>query len=71
MIDSNDIQQPGMPSGDDQKDPTLRPKDPTGPAAEDAPVGLRIGRNPANLGGEVADEGDVTYPNPEPADVQI
>lgn len=71
MIDSNDIQQPGMPARDEEKDPTLRPHDPTGPAAEDAPVGLRVGRNPANLGDEVADEGDATYPNLEPSDVQI
>ena len=35
------------------------------PAGEDAPVGLRVGRNPSNLGDDVADEGDVTYP---PAD---
>jgi hypothetical protein len=36
------------------------------PAGEDAPVGLRVGRNPGNLGDDVRDEGDVTYPAPAP-----
>ena len=36
------------------------------PAGEDAPVGLRAGRNPANLGDEVPAETDVTYPAPVP-----
>ena len=39
------------------------------PAGEDAPVGLRVGRNPANLGDDVADAGDVTYPAPAPVTV--
>jgi len=29
---------------------------------EGGPVGLRVGRNPANLGDEVPESGDVTYP---------
>ncbi|MEA2678099.1 MAG: hypothetical protein QOJ81_2240 [Chloroflexota bacterium] len=31
---------------------------------EGGPVGLRVGRDPANLGDEVADEGDLTVPDP-------
>lgn len=31
---------------------------------EGGPVGLRVGRNPANLGDEVPDSSDVTYPPP-------
>jgi hypothetical protein len=39
------------------------------PAGEDAPVGLRVGRNPGNLGDDVPDRGDVTYPAPVPETV--
>lgn len=31
---------------------------------EGGPVGLRVGRNPANLGDEVPESSDVTYPPP-------
>jgi hypothetical protein len=31
------------------------------------PVGLRNGRDPANLGDEVPEEADVTFPEPAPA----
>ena len=34
---------------------------------EGGPVGLRVGRDPANLGDEVPEEADVTYPEPAPA----
>lgn len=34
---------------------------------EGGPVGLRVGRNPANLGDEVAEEGDLTLPETVPA----
>ena len=64
MIDNNGREQPGMPNGP-QEDPTLRPNDPEGPGGDDAPIGLRVGRNPANLGDEVADLGDVTFPDTE------
>lgn len=69
MIDNNGNEHPHMPGlpGDD---PELRPNDPRSPAGEDAPVGERVGRNPGNLGDEVAELGDVTYPNPEPQNVQ-
>ena len=33
---------------------------------EGGPVGLRVGRDPANLGDEVPEEADVTYPEPAP-----
>jgi hypothetical protein len=41
------------------------------PAGEDAPIGIRIGGNPANIGDEVPTEGDVTFPSavPEPAQI--
>lgn len=31
---------------------------------EDGPIGLRVGRNPGNLGDEVLDQGDITHPDP-------
>ncbi|HEY8135999.1 MAG TPA: hypothetical protein VIF08_08180 [Candidatus Limnocylindrales bacterium] len=34
---------------------------------EGGPVGLRVGRNPANLGDEVPEAGDVTLPETVPA----
>jgi hypothetical protein len=33
---------------------------------EGGPVGLRVGRNPANLGDEVPEEADLTHPEPAP-----
>jgi hypothetical protein len=44
---------------------------PNDPAAEDAPVSQRIGRNPSNLGDEVADEGDITFPDPVPQPAEM
>lgn len=35
------------------------------------PVGLRVGRDPANLGDEVADEGDLTVPDAVPSPAQM
>jgi hypothetical protein len=34
---------------------------------EGGPVGLRVGRNPANLGDEVPEAGDLTVPETVPA----
>ena len=31
----------------------------------------RVGRDPSNLGDEVADEGDLTHPTPVPSESQI
>jgi len=72
MDDSNERWQPPTPpSGDSSDEPRLGGGHQNDPAAEDAPVGIRIGRNPANLGDEVADEGDVTFPDtvPQPAEI--
>ena len=44
---------PGIP---DSTDPT-----------DEYPVGDRLGRDPSNLGDDVADEGDLLFPTPEPA----
>ena len=38
---------------------------------EGGPVGLRVGRNPANLGDEVPEESDVTLPVPDPLPAEI
>ena len=32
---------------------------------DDSPISERMGRDPANLGGEVTGAGDVTYPAPD------
>ena len=71
MVDSNDRWQPPKPGDDSGEEPRLGGGEPGDPATEDAPVGIRIGRNPANLGNEVADSGDVTFPetNPQPAEI--
>ena len=34
------------------------------PTGEDLPVGLRVGRDPSNLGDEIPAAGDVTSPDP-------
>jgi hypothetical protein len=51
------------------------PDDGSGPAEhrypnavdEDRPLSDRLGHDPSNLGDEVRDEGDITFPNEEPA----
>jgi hypothetical protein len=45
--------------------------DVTGGSAEEASIGDRLGRDPGNLGGGVADEGDITHPAPEPGPAQV
>jgi hypothetical protein len=63
---------PTMPRGDSGEEPRLGGNHtPNDPAAEDAPIGLRVGRNPANLGDEVPEAGDVTYPTPDPQPAEI
>ena len=37
---------------------------PEAAAVQDAPIGLRVGHDPSNLGDEVTGEGDLTYPSP-------
>lgn len=38
---------------------------------EGGPVGLRVGRNPANLGDEVPEESDLTLPEPSPQPAEM
>jgi hypothetical protein len=38
---------------------------------EGGPVGLRTGRNPANLGDEVPEESDLTLPQLEPSPAEM
>lgn len=38
---------------------------------EGGPVGLRVGRNPANLGDEVPEEADLTLPEPAPQPAEM
>lgn len=35
-----------------------------GAAAEDGPIGLRLGHDPSNLGDDIPDEGDLIHPSP-------
>jgi len=71
MDDSNDRWQPPPPGTDSGDEPTLGGGQPGSPEAEDAPVGIRIGRNPGNLGDDVADTGDISFPETNPAPAQI
>jgi hypothetical protein len=41
------------------------------PEAEDRPLADRLERDPSNLGGEVADDGDVVYPTPDPSETHL
>ncbi len=71
MIDSNEPRLPPRPpSGDSSNEPELGGQ-PGDPGAEGLPIGVRIGHNPANLGDEVADSGDVTFPDPSPQPAEI
>jgi hypothetical protein len=63
---------PTPPTGDSGDEPQFPGRQmPNDPAAQDAPIGLRVGRNPANLGDEVPEEADVTFPetSPQPAEI--
>jgi len=40
-------------------------------ADEGRPISDRLGRDPGNLGDDVADLGDVTHPSPEPPEGQM
>ncbi|HSH21970.1 MAG TPA: hypothetical protein VK992_05125 [Candidatus Caenarcaniphilales bacterium] len=37
----------------------------------DAPIADRLGRDPGNLGGDVADQGDISYPGADPGRSQM
>lgn len=72
MTDMNDPRLPPTPpTGDSDDGPGLGGGQPNDPANEDAPIGLRVGRNPANLGDEVADSTDITFPDPAPQPAEI
>jgi hypothetical protein len=73
MVTSNKRELPPTPpTGDSGPEPKLGGHgQPGDPAREDAPVGVRIDRNPGNLGDEVADEGDLTFPNVVPAPAEM
>jgi hypothetical protein len=44
---------------------TDRPDEtPEGARDQDAPIGIRVGQDPSNLGDDVAGEGDLTHPAP-------
>ncbi len=65
MSDNNDWQpQPDgeLPGAGEETDPTGT--DVGRPGDEGAPIGLRVGRDPGNLGDEVPSGGDVTHPGP-------
>ena len=59
------------PRGDSVDEPRTDGQLPHNPEAEDAPLTVRTGRNPANLGDEVPEVGDITYPtlDPQPAEI--
>lgn len=56
-----------QPGSDDQRDADdLRRL-----GEEGGPVGLRVGRDPANLGDEVPEEADLTLPEPAPQPAEM
>ena len=72
MVNTNDRELPPMPPGNDSGDePGTGGQLPYNPEDDNAPLGVRTGRNPANLGDEVPELGDVTYPavDPQPAEM--
>ena len=70
MVTSNTSDLPPTRPTGDSDDPQF-PTGGAGPATEDAPIGLRVGRNPANVGDEVPEATDVTFPDtvPQPAEI--
>ena len=72
MTDPTHDRPAGLPPGDRSDDPQPRSGgDVIDGGADDAPIGDRLGRNPGNLGEDVADLGDVTHPVPDPAGAQM
>ena len=72
MVDSNAKElPPTRPTLDPGDEPGSRGGQPELPGGQDAPVGTRVGRNPANIGDEVADAGDVLFPEPVPQPAEI
>jgi len=72
MVDSNERHDlPTPPAGDSGDQPEIGRHLPDDPAAQDVPLGGRLGRNPANIGDEIADEGDMVFPDPSPQPAEI
>ena len=72
MVDSNANElPPTRPTIDGGDEPGSRDGQPDWPGGENAPVGIRSGRNPANVGDEVADHGDVVFPEPVPQPAEM
>jgi hypothetical protein len=68
----NDSDIPTTPPIDNSGDaPDAGGQLPHNPEAEDAPLKVRTGANPANLGDEVPEAGDVVFPVPEPQPAEI
>jgi len=59
------------PGGNIDDEPGVGGQLPHNPEAEDAPLTVRKGQNPANLGDEVPDAGDVVFPVTEPQPAEI
>jgi hypothetical protein len=59
------------PTGNSGDEPEEGGQLPFNPRAEDAPLKVREGQNPANLGDEVPDAGDVVFPVPDPQPAEI
>lgn len=68
-------QNPGSPGAGNHHQPGQSDKPDSGDlrrlGEEGGPIGLRVGRDPANLGDEVPDESDVAFPElvPSPAEM--
>ena len=69
MFQNNDQGQP--PTDNSGDEPSIGGQLPHNPEAEDAPLTVRKGQNPANLGDEVPDAGDLVFPVPEPQPAEI
>lgn len=72
MSELIDDTRPGGPiSGGPTDDELASPGDVSEGRDGGGSIADRIGRDPGNLGGEVADQGDVTHPVPEPDSPQM
>ena len=68
----NDDALPSTPQiGNSGDAPDVGGELPHNPDEEDAPLKVRTGSNPANLGDEVPDAGDVAFPVPEPQPAEM
>lgn len=68
-METNDVQMATPIDPEDLKHTdtvsTNRPSEtPEGAAEQDAPIGIRVGQDPSNLGDDIPDEGDLMHPSP-------